>query len=442
MLAVFLMLGETIRDFGLLQAAIQTPKLTHGQASNLFWSNTFIGLVMSVSLTAAAPAVAAMYSEPTLRAVAPWIALSFSINALQTQFQVRLARDLRFMALTATDALSQVIGLAAGLVAAVAGAAYWSLVIQMLTIYVALLIMRVVVSGWWPGLPRRESGMKALYLFGIHSGLTQLLNFFAYNTDSYLIGTRWGASALGIYNRAFQMFTVPANQLLAPLTNVALPLLSRRRHAGGDFYPLLLKAQVAISVALTAMFSLAAALAHPIVEVVLGPTWSKSAPLLSILSIGGAVQVMSYIVFWAFLASGNARQLFYAGLVTRSILVLCIVVGSLAGLAGVAWGFTTGLAISWFINLAWLRRCDSMPVRIFLRSGVHVLLSGLVAGLAGWGLVAVAGPNINVFILLVLGFIVVSAVYAILILANRLAREMLRENVGPAVARLRGLGKT
>jgi PST family polysaccharide transporter len=437
MISVFLMLGETLRDFGLLQAAIQTPVLTHGQASNLFWSNALIGVVMSSSLIVGAPAIALMYSEPTLRVLAPWIALSFTINALQTQFQVRLARDLRFVALTVTDAASQLVGLTAGLIAAVAGAGYWSLVIQMLSIYVSLLLMRAVVAGWWPGLPRREAGMKALYIFGLNSGLSQLVNFIAYNTDSYLIGTRWGASALGVYNRAFQMFTVPSNQLLGPLTNVALPLLSRRRHEGGDFYPLLLKAQITISVALTAMFSLAAALAHQIVSIALGPVWNESATLLSILSIGGAVQVMSYIGFWAFLASGNARHLFLAGLVTRSLLVLCIVVGSLGGIEGVAWGFTAGLAMAWFINLAWLKRCDSMPVMAFLRSGIHVLLCGLVAGVTGWIFASGFNSSASPGVLLFAGSLLVAAIYSALLMANRTTRTVLREVIAPAIARLR-----
>jgi PST family polysaccharide transporter len=279
--------------------------------------------------------------------------------------------------------------------------------------------------------------MRALYVFGLHAGLAQLLNFFAYNTDSYIIGTRWGASTLGIYNRAFQMFTMPSSQLLAPLTNVALPLLSQRRHAGGDFYPLLLKAQVTISVALTAMFSLAASLAQPLVAVALGPEWNESAALLSILSMGGAVQVMSYMTFWAFLASGNTRQLFFAGLVTRSLLVLCIAIGSLAGIEGVAWGFTAGLTIAWFINLAWLKQCDSMPVRVFFISGSHVLLCGLTAGLIGWILVWSFDSSASSAILLFTGSLLVTAIYIALIVVNRTTRNVLREAIGPAIARLR-----
>lgn len=437
MLAVFLVLGETLRDFGILQAAIQAPNLTQGQASNLFWTNAAVGLAMSYCLIIGAPAVAALYSEPALRDLAPWVALSFTINALQTQFQVRLARDLRFVALTVTDAASQLIGLTSGLIAALAGAGYWSLVIQMLGIYISLLCQRAAIACWWPGLPRHAAGMKSLYMFGLHAGLSQLLNFVSYNADSYIVGTQWGASALGIYNRAFQMFTVPANQLLAPLTNVALPLLSRRRHAGGDFYPLLLKAQVAISVSLTAVFALAAALSQPLVEVALGPEWSESATLLTILSVGGAVQVMSFMAFWAFLASGKARELLYAGLATRSLLVVCIIVGSQVGLIGVAWGFTAGLTLAWFINLAWLKRCDSMPIMAFLKSGCYVLVSGLVAGTVGYATVSKLEDTASPIALLAAGSVLVISIYAALVYSNQHARTLFREALGPSTARLR-----
>jgi PST family polysaccharide transporter len=58
MMGVFLMLGELLRDFGLSQAAIQTAKLSHAQASNLFWSMALVGLLLTGGLVLAAPAIA------------------------------------------------------------------------------------------------------------------------------------------------------------------------------------------------------------------------------------------------------------------------------------------------------------------------------------------------------------------------------------------------
>lgn len=437
MLGVFLMLGEMVRDFGLSQAAIQTPKLTHGQASNLFWIALLIGALLTSGLVLAAPAIATMYREPVLRTIAPWIALCLVINALQTQFQVRLARDFRFAALTVTDAASQLIGLVAGLTAALAGAGYWSLVIQMLVVSISLLIQRVSVAGWLPGCPRREPGMLPLYQFGIHSGLAQLLGYAASNTDSYIIGIRWGANALGVYNRAFSMSTLPASQILAPLGNVALTLLSRRRHDGGDFYPMLWKAQVVLSVVLTFVFALVAALAEPFVFLALGPAWAESATLLSILSVGGAFQVLSNVAFWAFSASGNARQLFLSGLVTRPLIVALVVVGSMGGLGGIAWGFSAGLVVSWFISLAWLRRCDGMPVLGFLYSGLHVTLSGLIAGGMGWLFVNQLYPRISTLSLVAAGFLLVTSIYFLLLLLSSRERKFLLEISKPILNRVR-----
>jgi PST family polysaccharide transporter len=277
--------------------------------------------------------------------------------------------------------------------------------------------------------------MKALYLFGVHTGASQLINYVASNTDSYLIGVRWGAGPLGLYNRAFQIFSVPANQLLAPLTNVALPLLSRKHHEGSDFYPLLWKAQVVLSSSLVYLFTLTASLAEPLVHVVLGPKWSESAPLLAILSIGGAVQVLSYVSYWAFLASGNAKQLFYFSLVTKPTLIGCIVVGSIGGVQGVAWGFTTGLALSWLVSLAWLSRCDMMPARKFLRTGLHVLACGFVAGVTVrvlLGQLDIRSPLVSLLGGVALG----SCVFVCLLLVSGPIRTVLADFTGRALTRV------
>lgn len=380
MLAVFVMFGELIRDFGISQAAIQASNLTHRQASNLFWTNAAIGALMTVGLTLGAPLVADMYHEPALTAITPWSALLFLISALQMQFQVHLAREHRFTALTVTDVLSQLVGLVVGLIAALSGAGYWSLVIQMLSAAVSLLLFRTIIAGWWPALPNRDPGMAALYRFGAHLGFSQLLNYGALNADSYVIGVRWGAAPLGMYNRAFQLVTVPTSQLLAPLTNVVLPILSKKRHDGVDFYPTLWKAQIVLSSAFTLLFALVGALSEPLVRLMFGPDWSGSAPLLTVLSVGGALQIFTFVAYWAFLASGNAKALFHQSLLIKPSQVACVVLGSFAGLQGVAWGFSIGIVLSWFISLRWLRTCDDMPSHEFLRSGLHVLSCGAVTG--------------------------------------------------------------
>lgn len=233
------------------------------------------------------------------------------------------------------------------------------------------------------------------------------------------------------------MFSVPANQLLAPLTNVVLPILSRQRNEGGDFYPLLWKAQIAISGALTFVFMLAASLAEPLIRTVLGPAWHESATLLSILSIGGAVQILTYMAYWAFLASGRARDLLFYSLVTKPLQAVCVIVGSVGGVTGVAWGYSVGILMSWFISLAWLKRCDSMPVRDFLHSGIHVLLSGLIAGSAGWVLVNLLDTRAPTIVLFIGGFALSASIYVVLIAVSGSMRKFVVSLFSPGLARLK-----
>lgn len=434
MLAVVLMLGELIRDFGVSQAAIQAASLTNRQASNLFWTNAAVGAVLTVGLSLAAPLVADMYHEPALTAITPWSALLFVINALQMQFQVDLARNHRFTALTATDAVSQLIGLVIGLVAALLGFGYWSLIIQMLSTAVTLVVLRGSVSRWRPGPPTLEPGMGALYRFSVHLGFTQLLNYGALNADSYTIGIRWGAAPLGVYNRAFQMLTVPANQLLAPLTNVVLPILAKKYHEGIDFYGTLWKAQIVLSSSLTFGFTLSASLAEPLVRTMLGAAWIESARLLTILSIGGAIQIFTFVAYWAFLASGNARTLFLQSLVIKPAQVACVIVGSFGGLEGVAWGLVIGLMLTWLISLRSLRDCDDMPSLKFLRSGSHVLFCGVIAGILILKLVdrLQSLPN---YVVLPIGGVAAAAIYLPLLLSSPTIRDLLLEICHPPVTR-------
>lgn len=441
MLAVFVMLGELIRDFGISQAAIQASNLTHRQASNLFWTNAAIGALMTIGLSFAAPMVAGMYHEPALTAITPWSALLFIISALQMQFQVHLARGHRFAALTATDVLSQLLGLIIGLTAALSGAGYWSLVIQMLSAAVSLLVSRCIIAGWWPALPNRDPGMATLYKFGAHLGCAQLLNYGALNTDSYVIGIRWGAIPLGVYNRAFQILTVPTNQLLAPLTNVVLPILSRKRHEGIDFYPALWKAQIVLSSTLTLLFALAGSLAEPLVRVMFGRAWLGSAPLLTILSVGGAFQIFTFVAYWAFLASGNAKQLFHQSLLIKPSQVACVVLGSFSGLEGVAWGFSIGVILSWFISLSWLRTCDDMPSHDFLRSGLHVLFCGAVTGVMTLKLVETL-RNYSDLLVIAAGGALALLVYVPLLIANPPIRNVLVETIRPPITRLASMVKS
>jgi len=63
--------------------------------------------------------------------------------------------------------------------------------------------------------------------FAINTYGNFTVDYFSRNLDKVLIGWRFGSQSLGFYDRAYHLFSLPANQLTSPVTSVAVAVLSR-----------------------------------------------------------------------------------------------------------------------------------------------------------------------------------------------------------------------
>ncbi|MDH6235385.1 PST family polysaccharide transporter [Cryobacterium sp. CG_9.6] len=376
--------GELFRDFGLSSAAVQAKSVSHAQKSNLFWINSLLGLFLAGASCAAANLIASLYGDPRLVNVILAISMTFILNGVQTQFQVELIRNHRFLAVAATDVASQVAGLAVAVILALLGGGYWALVGLQLGIAATLCILRVASARWIPSLPSRRTEIKSFLQYGWNLGWAQIVGYISYNIDSIILGARSGASALGLYSRAFQIITLPVVQLLAPLSNVVLPLLSRVE-SKDVFVRAIIRIQLILSYSAALFFGLLVATAYPFVRLLLGAAWVQSAPILQLLSIGALFQVVTFAGYWVFLARALTKSLLRYNLVTKTFVILCVAVGSSWGPLGVAAGYSLGLVVSWPVSLFWLSRISDFPVRqttpIVLR-GIGLAVTVASCGLA------------------------------------------------------------
>jgi PST family polysaccharide transporter len=376
--------GEVLRDFGLSSAAIQAKSLSKAQRDNLFWINSGIGLALAAIVFLCADAIADFYREPLLRQVAQAIAATLLLNGLTTQFRAHLSRHLRFGPLALADVGGQLLGLAAAVAAALSGWGYWALVVQALVQTSSVLLLMVLAARWLPGLPHRDAEMRGLLRFGGNLMASQLLAYLSTNIGQILIGSRLGPTPLGHYNRAFALLTMPLNQLNAPATTVALPVLSRLQGDPVRYAAFLLRGQSMLMHFIIAIFAIACAQAEPLILLVLGERWALTVPIFRILVIGGVFQAAGYAAYWVFLSKGmTGAQLRYS-IISRTLIIACIVAGAQWGVLGVAGGYALGLAMSWPLVLWWLgRNCDA-PVASMLRNGLRAMAGYAVCGIASY----------------------------------------------------------
>lgn len=385
-------LGEILRDFGLTNAAVQVRTLSDDERNNLFWLNTGTGAVLALLVAGAAPLVAALYRDERLVPLTTLLAVTFVSNGLSTQFRADLNRRLAFVRLAGAEIAGQIAGLAIGLVMAVVGAGYWALAGQQIGIAATTLVLLWSTARFRPRAYRRDVPMRRFITFGLDVVGAQLLGYASKNTDTVVIGTTLGATALGFYNRAFQLLTLPLSQINAPSTRVALSVLARLQDDSERFRNYLLAGQTVMLHLVLAVFAWSSALAGPLVLLVLGPQWTPSVLLFQILAVSGVFQTAGYTTYWVFLAKGLTRSQLWWQVWTRPVLVGVILLGSLWGVVGVAATYSAGSLLMWVLGLVWIGRVSDAPVGAMFFNALKALIGhALAAAAAASSLVLTAG---------------------------------------------------
>ncbi|WP_243075662.1 lipopolysaccharide biosynthesis protein [Microbacterium sp. SS28] len=424
MVTAIIGVGELIRDFGLSSAAIQARTLSRGQKNNLFWINASMGATLMLLTISASWLIAAFYGDDRLQPIAAALSVTFLLNGLSTQFRADMSRNLRFGRLVVVETSAQALGLAVGLAMAFAGTGYWALVGQQIGQTVAALGFLIALARWFPGGISRGEPMRGLLGYGVNMFGTQLLTYTSRNVDSIVIGARFGAADLGLYNRAFQLMMLPLLQLNAPSTRVALPVLSRLQDDKARYAAFITFGQTALLSVIGAVLALLGAQAESVIRIMLGPQWLEAVPVFRILLVAGFFQAAGYASYWVFLSKGLMRQNLYYSLVTRPLMIVAILVGSIWGMYGVAIAYSASIAIMWPLSLLWVRRSSDAPVGAMFFNGARaIIVFGLGCVVSGFSTIWI-DPELPFIRVIVGGLVLLAWLGLVALVWPRFRRDM------------------
>ncbi len=411
MVAVVVGVLNLFRDLGLSTATIQRTDVSNDQLSTLFWINLLVGLLLTCLAAASAPALAAFYREPRLVWVTIALAGSFVINAAGIQHSALLQRQMRFTALAGIETLSLFVSVVAGLALAISGAGYWSLVGMTLAAPATYSAAVWFVSGWAPGRPRRAAGVGAMLRTGGIVTANGLVMYAAYNLEKILLGRFWGADALGIYGRAYQLISIPTENLNSAVGGVAMSALSRVKDDPARLRSYFLKGYALLIAATLPITAACALFADDLVRIMLGPQWAEAAPIFRLLAptilIFGMINPM-----WPLLvAQGMLRRSFHMALVIAPLVILAYVIGLPWGPKGVAMGFSIAMSLWLVPHLAWCVHGTPVSLKDIAITVGRPMLSVLVAAMVAGGIVFGLLPAIPPWQRLAIGLAILVAVY-------------------------------
>jgi O-antigen/teichoic acid export membrane protein len=357
-----------LRDAGLGMAAVQRESITKAQTSTLFWVNLALGGSLALLAVASAPFLTAFYREPRLFWVTVALGTGFIFNGAGTQHRAMLQRSMRFTVMAVIDTASVVFSIAMGIAMAAAGYGYWALVWMTISPQAVGLLGVWLATGWIPGMPQRRSGIRSMLIYGGTATLNNLVSYLAINADKVLIGRFWGAEALGIYGRAYQLISLPTDNTNSTIGLVAFPALSRVQDDPVRLRSYFLKGY-SLFLSLVVPITMGCGLfADDIVLIFLGPKWSEVAVIFRLL----APTILAFALVnpfgWLMMAVGRAGRSLRIAMAVTPVLILSYVLGLKGGPQGVAMGFSIAMVLITVPIILWAKHCTLITVRDIVRA--------------------------------------------------------------------------
>ena len=364
---------------GLSEATIQRPVISYQQLSALFWINLLVGVILAAACILTAPVLVKFYDEPRLFWVTVAVAAGFILNAAAVQHSALMQRQLRYVALTLIEILSQLLAFVVGVGMAVGGFGYWALVAASIVSPAVFVICVWSVSRWIPGPPRRDAEIGSMLRFGGTLTLNSIVVYVAYNLEKVLLGRFWGADILGLYGRAYQLINMPTENLNAAFGGVTFSALSRLQDDPERLRRYFLKGYALVNSLTLPITVFCALFANDIILTLLGPKWIAATSIFRLLT--PTVMIFGIInpLFSLLLALGLYRRSFRIALVLSPLVMTAYVIGLPFGPNGVAFAYSAAMTLWLIPHILWCLHGTVISPRHLLVAVGRPFLSAVVA---------------------------------------------------------------
>lgn len=283
LVAVFINIANVFVNTGFSSALIQKKDADELDYNTMFWFNLAISIVIYILLFVSAPAVAKYYNDDSLAAILRVLSLSIPLCAYNSIQVAYVSSHMIFKKTFLSHSGGAILSGIVGVLMAYKGFGVWALVWQRLTnVAFNTIILRFTVT-WTPRFQFSVGRLRPMFTFGWRILVTGLM-FSVYNeVRSLIIGKRYSTEDLGYYDRGWSFPKLIASNIDATVTRVLFPALASEQDNLDRLREKTRRAAKTSAYVMTPFLFLLAAMAQPLVAVLLGEKWLPCVPYLQIM---------------------------------------------------------------------------------------------------------------------------------------------------------------
>lgn len=282
MMIVFTTLANVFIQNGFNTSLIQNKDVTEEDYSSVFWVSLAVAGILYGMIFAAAPLIAQFYRMPDIVRPLRVLALTLFPGALNSIQLAKVSREMDFKKVFFSSIIGILIAGAAGVGIALMGGGLWALVVQnLLNITVACAVMLFTVQ-WHPRLVCNPYRVAELFRFGWKLLVASLLDTLEQNLRSLVIGKKYDSGTLGYHNRGIQFPQFLLYAINGATASVLLPAMSANQDEKAAVKALVKKSIIMSSYIIFPMMAGLAAVAKPLIRLLLTEKWLPAVPYMQI----------------------------------------------------------------------------------------------------------------------------------------------------------------
>lgn len=283
MTQIFFAIASTFIDSGFSLALMRKKDRKEIDYSTVFVTNVVLTFFFAVVLFVCAPLIANFYNEPILKDIVRANAVLLVMNSVNAVQGTRLNINLQFKV---TSFISVVCHISIGIttiIFAYLGYGVWSLIYPNYLAPFIYFFLFWYFQRWRPKINFSWKIWKEYFSFGSNLLLSSLLNSIWTNIYPLIIGKRFSATDLGYFSRGRSYAALPAHTFQNVLGSVTYPVLCSIQDDDNrlsDAYRRLIRVSGYI---VFPMLMGLAALAKPVIYVLITDKWAASIPYLTVI---------------------------------------------------------------------------------------------------------------------------------------------------------------